>query len=235
MFGQALGAFVLAMVVGHDAVLASPTDPLETINRAVFRANLVAYDEMLAPAARYYREATTEAQRDSMVNFLANLRAPVVLANQFLQGQGEQAGITLRRFAINSTVGMLGLFDLATQWGYPAQAAEDFGQTLASYGVPAGPYLVLPLLGPSNTRDAIGRIADYLALGTYLDTDALPAVLGAVAVADAEPNLERTAAERAASVDLYAAARSVYEQKRDEAIGNGEPTSDDKYNGIFAE
>jgi phospholipid-binding lipoprotein MlaA len=237
MYCRALTAFVLAMVVGHDAVVAAQpsTDPLETINRAVFRANLTAYDQVLAPVVRYYRVATTEAQRDSVANFLANLRAPVVVANQFMQGQVEQAGITLRRLVINSTVGMLGLFDPATQWGYPAQAAEDFGQTLASYGVPAGPYLVLPLLGPSNARDAIGRIADYLALGTYVDIDVLPAVLGTVAVADAEPDLERIATERATHLDLYAVARSVYEQRRDAAIHNGGPGAGNTYNDIFAE
>jgi phospholipid-binding lipoprotein MlaA len=237
MVGRLLAVVAAAMAISHNATAAaqSPDDPLESLNRAIFQANLAIYDRVLAPAARYYRESTTERQRDSVANFLANLRAPAIAANQFMQGQDEQAGITLRRFAINSTVGMLGLFDPATQWCYPAQATEDFGQTLASYGLPAGPYLVLPLLGPSNTRDAVGQFADYLALSTYLGDDALPAVLGAVAVADAEPHLERTAAERAASFDLYAAARSIYEQKRDEAIRNGEPPSDDKYNGIFAE
>jgi phospholipid-binding lipoprotein MlaA len=237
MVGRLLTTAAAAMAISHNATAAAqlPDDPLESLNRAIFQANLTIYDRVLAPAARYYRESTTERQRDSVTKFLANLRAPAIAANQFLQGQDQQARITLRRFAINSTVGMLGLFDPATPWGYPAQATEDFGQTLASYGLPAGPYLVLPLLGPSNTRDAVGQFADYLALSTYLGDDVLPAVLGAVAVADAEPHLERTAAERAASFDLYAAARSIYEQKRDEAIRNGEPPSDDKYNGIFAE
>ena len=111
-------------------------------------------------------------------------------ANQLLQGDRERADCGDLR--INSSAGLLGLFDPATAWGYPAQTPEDFGQTLASYGMPAGPYLVLPLVGPATPRDAFGRVGDYLALGTYLDTDALNLFLGAMAVTDAEPDSSST-------------------------------------------
>ena len=234
---QWLGAAVVAACVGGAGpVLAQePADPLEPLNRAMFEWNLVAYDRVLVPAARYYRDATTAAEREAIRHFLTNLRAPMVAANQLLQGDRERAGITLHRFAINSTVGLLGLFDPATDWGYPTQMPEDFGQTLAAYGVPDGPYLVLPLVGPCTARDALGRVGDYLALDTYLDTEALNLVLGAMAVSDAEPDLERHAAERTASLDLYAKARSAYAQRRAAAIRNGSPPADEIYDGIFRE
>ena len=101
--------------------------------------------------------------------------------------------------------------------------------------MPAGPYLVLPLVGPATPRDAIGRVGDYLALGTYLDTDALNLFLGAMAVTDAEPDLEHHAAERDASLDLYVATRSAYAQRREAAIRNGRPSADENYEGIFQE
>ena len=230
-----LGAAAVAACVAGPARAHELADPLEPLNRAMFELNLKAYDRVLAPAARYYRNATTAAEREAIDHFLINLRAPVVAANQLLQGDGERAGITLRRFAINSTVGLLGLFDPATAWGYPAQLPEDLGQTLASYGMPAGPYLVLPLVGPCNARDALGRVGDYLALDTYLDTEALNLALGAMAVSEAEPDLERHAAERDASLDLYAAARSAYAQRRDHAIRDGAPHEDASYEGIFVE
>ena len=154
---QWLGAAVVAGCVGGAGpVLAQePADPLEPLNRAMFEWNLAAYDRVLVPAARYYRDATTAAEREAIGHFLTNLRAPVVAANQLLQGDGR-AGITLRRFAINSTVGLFGLFDPATDWGYPTQMPEDFGQTLAAYGVPDGT-LSRPAAGRPQHRARCAR------------------------------------------------------------------------------
>lgn len=226
----------LGLVLAHGTAGARTTsDPLEPLNRAFFHLNLAAYDYVLAPAARYYRSATTAKERESVANFVVNLRAPAVAANQLLQGDRQRATVTLARFAINSTVGLLGLFDPATDWGYPIQLPEDFGQTLAHYGVPSGPYLVLPLVGPCNLRDAVGRAADYLALSSYLDTDALYAFVGATAVSEAEPTLEEDAATRESSLDLYAISRSAYEQRRDAAIRNGAPMADPGYEDLFRE
>ena len=128
----ALGAIMLATCAAGPVRAHELADPLEPLNRAVFALNLRAYDHVLVPAARYYRDATTAAEREAIGHFLTNLRAPVAAANQLLQGDRERAEITLRRFAINSTAGLLGLFDPATSWGYPAQTPEDFGQTLAT-------------------------------------------------------------------------------------------------------
>lgn len=210
-------------------------DPLEPVNRAIFRTNLAAYDHVVVPAAEGYRWATTESQRASVASFFDNLRAPAVAANQLLQGDGEAAAVTAWRFTINSTVGMLGLFDPATKWGYPSQHQEDFGQTLAHYGVPAGPYLVLPLFGPSSVRDAAGRMVDYLGLNTVLDAEAILALQSASTVVDTEPNLEAIDADRLTSLDPYVTARSVYEQRRAIAINNGALGTDEAYNEIFEE
>ena len=230
-----LPVLALGLLLAHGPAAARTAgDPLEPLNRAVFHLNLAAYDYVLAPAARY-SAATSAVERRSVANLVTNLRAPVVMANQLLQGQGQAAKVTLARFAINSTLGLLGLFDPATQWGYPVQPAEDFGQTLAHYGVPSGPYLVLPLVGPCNLRDAVGRAADYLALGSYLDTDGVYAVMGASAVSEAEPTLEADAVSRAAALDLYTAARSAYAQSRDDAIRNGAPLDDPAYEELFRE
>jgi len=229
-----LPAATLGLMLAHGTASARTTsDPLEPLNRAVFDLNLTAYDYILAPAARYYRAATTAPERESVANFVANLRAPTIAANQLLQGDGQRAKATLARFAINSTVGLLGLFDPATEWGYPRQLSEDFGQTLAHYGVPSGPYIVLPLVGPCNARDAVGRAADYLALSSYLDTEAFYAFVGTTALSEAEPALEQDAAAREAALDLYAASRSAYEQGREAAIRDGVPGADPDYDGIF--
>ena len=226
-----LAATTLAIALHAAPAAASADDPLEWLNRRVFDLNLVAYDHVLVPAARWYRAATTADERKAVANFTTNLRAPVAIANEMLQGNTAGAKTAAARFAINSTLGLLGLFDPASEWGYPRDQPEDFGQTLARYGVPAGPYLVLPLIGPCNARDAVGRAADYLALAGYLDIDMLYALAGTVAVSEAEPTLEQDAADRKAAIDLYAAARTAYAQRRDFAVRDGAPLPDP--DGIF--
>jgi phospholipid-binding lipoprotein MlaA len=228
----AFAALALALATNAQAAAAPPDDPFEPLNRAVLDFNLAVFDWALAPAASLYRSATTEPVRRSVGNFLQNLRAPMVLANDVLQGETERADTTLRRFAINSTIGMLGLFDPATDYGYAAHH-EDLGQTLAVHGVPAGPYLMLPLLGPCNVRDAMGRVGDYLMLNLYLvDTDA---VLGATALQDTESRMDDLRAMRADSLDLYARLRSMHEQRRVAEIANGAPGGDVDYDAIFAD
>ena len=227
-----LAGLGLALVVNAQATAAQPEDPLEPLNRAVLDFNLLAFDWALAPAASLYRAATPEPVRRSVGNFLQNLRAPMVLANDVFQGETDRAGTTLRRFAINSTIGMFGLFDPASDYGYQPHH-EDFGQTLATYGVPAGPYLMLPLLGPSNVRDTVGRVGDYLMLNLYVfDTDA---VVGATALHEADSGMDSLRAMRADSLDFYALLRSAHEQRRVAEIANGTPGGDVDYDAIFAE
>ena len=226
-------AAALAVAVNAPAVAGQPDDPLEPLNRAVLKLNLLAFDWALAPAASLSRATTPEPVRRSLGNVLENLRAPGVFANDVLQGEPARAGTILGRFAINSTVGVFGLLDPASDLGYlPHQ--EDLGQTLGTYGVPAGPYLMLPLLGPSNVRDTVARVADHLMLNLYLfDTDAMDA---AATLHETETGMDRLRALRADSLDFYAVLRSAHEQSRATEIANGRPAGpDDEYEAIFAE
>ena len=115
-----------------------------------------------------------------------------------------------------------------------AELSDVEERTIATpFGDPSGPYIVLPLVGPCNARDAVGRAADYLALSSYLDTEAFYAFVGTTALSEAEPALEQDAAAREAALDLYAASRSAYEQRREAAIRDGVPGADPDYDGIF--
>ena len=193
---------------------------------------------LLEPVARGYRFVTPEAARRSVANFLANLRSPVIFANDALQGERDRAGVTLGRFMINTTMGVAGLFDPATAFGYPRHD-EDFGQTLGVWGVPSGPYLMLPLLGPSNGRDTAGRVGDYFINPLNhccINQDERLGLLGMTAVSEREANIELLDDLRANSIDLYATIRTIYTQKRAADIRNGRaPTDQEGYEDIFKE
>ncbi len=135
-------------------------DPAEPTNRFIFDFNQGLDKIIIKPLTSFYRGIFPDPLREGVHNFLNNLKTPVVLTNDILQGEPERAGDTVMRFLINSTVGIGGLRDQASDWGYDAHE-EDFGQTLAVWGVGEGPYIMLPLFGPSNPRDAIGKVVDY--------------------------------------------------------------------------
>jgi phospholipid-binding lipoprotein MlaA len=136
-------------------------DPIEPFNRHMLEVNLVLDNAVLKPIAYVYKETLPQFSQDAVDAFLHNLRTPVILANDLMQGDGDRAWTTFVRFAANSTFGLGGLIDVAADMGYPAHD-EDFGQTLAVWGIEDGPYLMLPLFGPSNPRDAVGRLVDTL-------------------------------------------------------------------------
>ena len=127
----------------------------------MFDGSIAADKTVLKPIATGYRDGVPAPVRDSVRNFMNNLDTPVVFANDMLQGELTRAKITFVRAGINTTLGVGGLFDVATEWGY-ARHSEDFGQTLAVWGVGEGPYLFLPFIGPSNPRDLAGFGADIL-------------------------------------------------------------------------
>jgi len=203
-------------------------DPLEPMNRAIFGFNEFVYEYLLTPAARGYNKVVPELARESLSNTISNLKAPVTLANDILQLEVKRAGTTITRFVINSTLGFFGLMDPASELGF-SKHSEDFGQTLGSYGVGEGFYLVLPLLGPSNPRDAVGKLlvdGYFDPLGYYLDnTDnenwgyVRSGVSGFdeyAGIVDDLDNLRQT------SVDFYGALRSLYRQRREAEIRNRE-------------
>ena len=142
-------------------------DPWERMNRSIYRFNAVADHAFILPVTQLYNFVTPEIVQDRVSNFFSNITELTTLANALLQAKGEKASRALVRFVVNSTVGILGLFDPMTKLG-TAQQREDFGQTLGVWGVGDGPYMVLPLLGPSNLRDTTGLVTDTVAF-TLID------------------------------------------------------------------
>lgn len=204
------------------------SDPFEATNRAVLDFNMAVDDQVLRPVAEAYREHVPRPVRTGLRNFLQNLNEPVVLANNVLQLRALDAGHTLMRFYINSTAGVFGLLDLAGPAGIERRTG-DFGQTLHAWGVPDGPFLMLPLFGPSNLRDAVGDGVDSVASPVGLATSAflsfglaqaLGVGRGALGGLDLRAeNIETLDALRADSLDFYARLRSVTRQLRDAELG----------------
>ena len=197
-------------------------DPLEPLNRFIFAVNLEADRYILKPVAYVYKEAVPVPIREMMGNFLHNLRSPLIVLNATLQGDIDHAGTTLLRFSVNSTFGFAGIADVAAEMGF-VRRDEDFGQTLAVWGAGEGPYIMLPLLGPSNARDAVGRAGDYFGDPfTYLRFEKFSySRFGAKFVDVRARNYELLNDLERTSVDFYAAVRSLYRQNRRDAIANG--------------
>ncbi len=170
---------------------------------------------------RAYRTALPDPVRDSVRDFLNNLREPLVFANDTLQGQFERAGKTVGRFVINSTIGIGGLVDVAGRWGIPFHE-EDLGLTLGAWGIPEGPYIVVPILGPSTPRDLGGQVAEgfgdpwnLLVTGNPWTLYWIPFVRGGVAGIDQRSRYIETLADiERTSLDYYATIRSLYRQRR---------------------
>ncbi len=199
-------------------------DPIEPINRAIFSFNNAADKVILEPIAKGYKKLPTPIQ-SGINNFLSNLRAPLVVVNQILQGQGENAVQSTGRFLVNSTVGVFGLIDVAEKIGLE-EKEEDFGQTLATWGVGDGFYIVLPLFGPSNLRDTTGMVMTMMTdpINSYAVSEGeawiVPMRTAANAVDQRSRIIDEVNALRNNSVDYYAAVRSSYYQNRNAAINN---------------
>lgn len=202
-------------------------DPLEIPNRMIFAFNEALDFAIIRPVAVTYRFIVPKGVRNSVRNFLRNLRSPVVLANDLLQGDLGRAENTFARFFINSTIGLLGLFDIAADSGYPYHD-EDFGQTLGTYGAGEGFYLVLPVLGPSSLRDGTGRVVDiFLDPLTYIAPQETAIGRAALTGVDYRSrNIEELDSLKADSLDFYARIRSLYRQNRKSEINNGAPSGE---------
>jgi len=205
--------------------VATINDPLETFNRGIFAFNDVLDRFLIRPIALGYGTITPAPVKRSVRNFFSNLRAPIRFANDVLQVDSPAAATTGGRFLINSTVGVLGFFDVADRFGLAHQPA-DFGQTLHQYRVGSGPYIVLPLLGPSTARDGFGLAVDtFLDPLTYLmDTYPRVAVAATEAIVRRETLIVPLDELRAGSVDYYAALRAAYFQDRAVVLGKGRVT-----------
>lgn len=203
-------------------------DPFEPVNRPIASFNESFDRYFLKPVAQGYDAVTPEFVQDGVSNFFGNLTYPIVMANQFLQGKVKLGFQDTTRFLINSTFGIAGLFDVANKFGLK-EHNEDFGQTLGVWGVNSGPYVVLPLFGPSTIRDAVARGGDYYIDPTnyrYLDERrATKNRMTALNTVNTRADLQK--AERLISGDKYIFMRDAYLQKREDLVLDGKSTSID--------
>lgn len=219
-----------ARASGPPAAAAIDDDPLAPVNRKVFAVNEFLDRILLRPVARAYVRVIPQNARGSIHAALANANQPIVMLNEVLQGKPRKLRISLKRFAINTTIGMGGLVDVASRWHIPEEKA-DFGETLYNWGVPSGPYLVLPVLGPSNPRDAIGMGVD-----SYIDPLTFLANAKGLQVVEV-PRLVTDGVDRRArvltvlddlrknSLDFYAELRSLSQQQRAAELNRGAPST----------
>ncbi|WP_423907733.1 MlaA family lipoprotein [Candidatus Spongiihabitans sp.] len=217
--------FSLSLITGCATTSSAPgtKDSFEKANRAILDFNLASDRLVLKPIAKAYVRVVPDPVRKGVNNFFSNLWQPMTVANDVLQGKLGYAARDTSRFLINTTAGILGIFDVASELGLPRHR-EDFGQTLAVWGVPSGPYLVLPFLGPSNLRDAAGLIPQFVYADAveHIDSpeiyyaktlrivDARMQLLGADDILDLQP-------------DKYLFIRENYRQQRLDLIHDGNP------------
>ncbi len=191
-----------------------PYDPYENTNRAIFNANNYLDRNALKPAAIEYRDNIPEPVRTGVHNAFTNLQTPVVFANELLQADFTGAGTSFSRFMINSTVGLGGLLDAGSKAGLTPQDT-GFGHTLAVYGIGHGPYLVLPFVGPSTPREAVGfagdSVSDPLTFFIPFYGDVIEG--GVETIDERSRYISETDALEKGSVDEYAALRSIYFQQ----------------------
>jgi phospholipid-binding lipoprotein MlaA len=236
----AMAGLILLLIAGCATVPRDPAaraefkannDPLEPLNRKVFAFNLSADRFLIKPLAKGYRWALPQLVRDSIRHVLDNLDEPLITANCILQARLMSAVTTGARFTVNSTFGVAGILDVASHHKMPKQVG-DFGQTLWAWHLPEGPYLVIPIFGPSTPRDGIGQGVDvYLdpyryvpAHNNYPDAVSTGRIV-ADGVDQRERSLDSLDEIKRESVDYYASFRSLYRQNRAAELRNQKPSS----------
>ena len=220
-------------------------DCFESLNRATFALNQSLDKVLFKPIAKTYRVLPSSV-RTGTNNVIVNLSSLITIPNNVLQGEFKTAGINTGRFAVNTTVGILGIFDVAKKMGFSKYEKEDYGQTLGVWGVGAGCYLVLPVLGPSTVRDTTGSFInivggdpyynasthgnnEYLDRSDYILTKTLTAIDFRAKNLETLENLEKN------SLDFYASIRSLYLQDRQRKIVNKNATIEVLYEGDWEE
>lgn len=235
MYRAALFAFLL-LNLGMTGCAAlpngkhDPRDRFERFNRSVYKFNTALDHAVLRPAARTYVKYLPGRVRTSIGNFTSNLAYPTTVANDLFQGKVGDGVSDLARIVVNTTIGIGGLFDPATRMGLDRHS-QDFGLTLGRWGVPSGPYLMLPLLGPSTVRDAAGLAPDYLltyeVVSKYIITNNwVSGGLFVVNTVDKRASLLDTDKLLDAAYDPYAFVRTAYLQRRNYLL-RGEETPED--------
>jgi phospholipid-binding lipoprotein MlaA len=229
-----VGLFALGIALGTGACASAPSDPeakaefdkindpAEPTNRDVFAFNQSLDRNVIKPVAQAYEDNVPEPVRRGLHNFLTNLDEPLVSFNDLLQANSERALTSTTRFFINTTFGVVGIFDMAGEWGLPHHDS-DFGQTFGVWGIGEGPYLTLPVFGPSNPRDAVGTALTFVAnpLTWMSGTATVVAGLGrgvSSGVDERARNIDTLDDLQRSSLDFYATLRSVYRQHREGMI-----------------
>jgi len=212
--------------VDADAQPSGVNDPIEPANRTIFDANKFVDRNVAKPVAEAYRDNLPDGVRHAIHNSLSNLDEPVIGLNDALQGNFGRALVAVQRFAVNTTAGGVGVFDVASDWDLRHHDA-DFGQTLGVWGIGEGPYVELPFLGPSDARDAVGTLIGFVVNPFFL-AGGSPAVsfaeagISAGKMLDTRTNYLGTLdALESTSVDYYATLRSVYLQHRQALVAEG--------------
>ena len=203
----------------------NPADPLEKVNRAVFRFNDAADQYAFTPVAKGYRFVLPAFARAGISNFFSNLEDVWIGVNNLLQGKLQDGSEDFTRVLFNSTFGIAGLFDFASDVGLPKRN-EDFGQTLAVWGVPSGPFVVIPLIGPSTVRDGSALFVDYKADLVYWGTDSVPirnSLYATRAISNRANLLDASSVLEQAALDRYAFVRDAWLQRRRNLIYDGNP------------
>lgn len=202
------------------------SDPFEPVNRAVFAFNDGLDRAVLGPVSAGYRAVLPQFARDGVRNFVDNLKTPVWFANEVLQGDFQGAGVQAARFGLNTTLGVGGVYDFAARHADLVKHDEDFGQTLAVWGVGNGPYVMLPILGPSTGRDLVGMAGDYaldpLTWAQFEGDDALSVSRRVADVIDGRERTDPIFKTIRDSADPYSQARSIYIQARNRRIKEAE-------------
>ena len=213
----------------ETAVISDISDPFEDVNRKIFWFNDKLDVYAIEPISQVYHDALPEKVRTAVSNFFQNLRYPIFLVSDIFQFKLEQAGNHTARFAINSTIGIVGLFDFASDWGFERHD-EDFGTTLAYYGVSNGPYLVLPILGPSSLRDAFGQVVNIsldpiwhifdLDISPRIANSVTPTLAGVRLINNRERYLKAVNLAKSDSLDYYLFVRAEYKKSRDALLND---------------
>lgn len=227
-FKATLLVLALSGALGGCATSGNPKDPVEGFNRAVFAFNEGLDTVLIKPVAQGYDTAMPMPVKTGVTNFFGNIADLFIGVNNLLQGKPDQALSDLGRVAINSTIGILGLFDVATEAGLEKHE-EDFGQTFGRWGVGDGAYVVIPVFGPRTVRDTAGLILD-VAVDPLGDIDHVPTrnSLTALRLIDARADLlpaDKVVEE--AALDKYAYVRDGYLQRRRNLVHDGNPPRQD--------
>ncbi len=214
----------------------SPADSWEPVNRPIHGFNTVLDNILLKPVAKGYEFILPSFMRRGVTNFSHNLRTPLNAINDLLQGKGGAATNELGRFVANSTFGIFGIFDVATAAGIPQGEDEDFGQTFAVWGVPDGPYVMVPILGPRTLRDAVLIPLNFLMdpLIYYRNSSVRDKLYG-LRLVDVRQRLFKAEKLLGGSQDRYITIREAYLQRRQYMIYDGNPPVDDEFFDEFLE